>query len=495
MNTSQFFISFTISNQRFAVPLKYTKEIVDSLSITKIPMTSSFVEGIANYRGEIIPVLNLYVLIKKKKINTKHKFLILEINNKIIGLTISSSEEILGISPEEIEQKSENELISGIFHKNENVYFILNTKKLIEKLSSKNLKKKSTKPFVKKEQTEQITEKKDYFKILTFKLNNNLYAFQLKDVEEIINYREINFAPNLPSYVEGIIKNRNYLSPVINTKSLLEFNNTEYLTNSKIIFLKLNNSLVGTLVDSVENILNVDKQDILNTPFSTEKNSELKGIIEINGKLIMLIDILSYLKEDLLFLEKEFKKEQTLKKPKKQLQYVIIKLNNDIFAISVENILEIFSSNNITKIPNSKSSFEGLLNYRGNIIPVVNLRKKLTNTSSKQKNYKFLICKINDQQIALLVDEVIDTRSYYEEQIRDIPELGRKSNKIKKAIKDSTNTILILEIDKLLTSKEKINIEELSKEKDTSSLSQETIVPKKSKEKKKKSNIKLKRLK
>lgn len=91
------------------------------------------------------------------------------------------------------------------------------------------------------------------------------------------------------------------------------------------------------------------------------------------------------------------------------LQLVTFKIANEEFGIDILMVQEINKMINITKVPNSPPFVEGVVNLRGRIIPVVNLRKRLMfDTIETDKNTRIVVVEIKDQTIGFIVDEVCE---------------------------------------------------------------------------------------
>jgi len=91
------------------------------------------------------------------------------------------------------------------------------------------------------------------------------------------------------------------------------------------------------------------------------------------------------------------------------LQLVTFKIDNEEFGIDILMVQEINKMINITKVPNSPHFVEGVVNLRGRIIPVVNLRKRLMfDTKETDKNTRIVVVEIRNQTIGFIVDEVCE---------------------------------------------------------------------------------------
>lgn len=90
-----------------------------------------------------------------------------------------------------------------------------------------------------------------------------------------------------------------------------------------------------------------------------------------------------------------------------ELQLTGFRLGGLLFAIDLMRIKEVVLPQKLTGLPDTGSAMDGMINLRGTIIPVLNLRTKF-NLPQFTGNGKLIIVSLADKQMALLVDEVED---------------------------------------------------------------------------------------
>jgi purine-binding chemotaxis protein CheW len=98
-------VGFRIGNETYGVRIASVREIVRVPEITAVPNAPEMIEGVINLRGRIVPVMDL----RKRFSNfsdtadKKNRILVVELDNKLLGLIVSSASEVLKIPPSEIE--------------------------------------------------------------------------------------------------------------------------------------------------------------------------------------------------------------------------------------------------------------------------------------------------------------------------------------------------------------------------------------------------------
>jgi len=132
---------------------------------------------------------------------------------------------------------------------------------------------------------------------LTFRLENEVFALNVRNVVNILEMCKITRIPNMPHFVEGVINLRGEVLPVIDTRLKFGMSATEVTKSTCILVLEIhdaqNTTRMGVLVDEVKEVLEIDKDIIKLPPQITKKynNDFIIGMIEVDDSFIMLLDI------------------------------------------------------------------------------------------------------------------------------------------------------------------------------------------------------------
>ena len=105
-------------------------------------------------------------------------------------------------------------------------------------------------------------------------------------------------------------------------------------------------------------------------------------------------------------------------------QFVIFRMNNELCGIDIQKITTIEKLINITRVPKAPEAIEGVTNLRGEIIPVIELAKKLNMASNEPTdNTRIIIFRIDDISVGFIVDEVVEVVTLKPEQIEGISQV------------------------------------------------------------------------
>ena len=148
-------------------------------------------------------------------------------------------------------------------------------------------------------------------KYLTFSLAGEEYGIGILKIKEIIGMMPITTVPQTPEFVKGVINLRGKVIPVIDLRLKFGMEKAEYTERTCIIVVELKSQaadiLIGVVVDSVSEVLNIKADDVEDTPtFGTRLNTDyILGMAMMEGGVKILLDIDRVLsEEEVVLLEK-----------------------------------------------------------------------------------------------------------------------------------------------------------------------------------------------
>lgn len=129
--------------------------------------------------------------------------------------------------------------------------------------------------------------------LVVFKLASEFYAVDILKVKEIKLMTNITRVPHSPDYYKGVINLRGSVFPVIDLKKRLNLPDNEYTDETRIIMVRIEDTFVGIIVDSVVEVTTVDEKVIepIQTGNSDVNNKYLSGVAKHNEELLILLNI------------------------------------------------------------------------------------------------------------------------------------------------------------------------------------------------------------
>lgn len=145
----------------------------------------------------------------------------------------------------------------------------------------------------------------------------------------------------------------------------------------------------------------------------------------------------------------------------KEIKVLIFNLNNEYYATEIIDVERILEYSQPTKLPDIPNFVEGVINYEGNILPVVNIARRF-NMDEKEKNgeSKIIVIKDGVNKVGMIVDLVSEVRDVPRKNVENPPEIAIKISKryIKGLIKLENKIIIFLDLAKILSQEEKTYI-------------------------------------
>lgn len=119
-------------------------------------------------------------------------------------------------------------------------------------------------------------------KLIGFKLNEEEFVIEIERVKEIVRVPLVTRVSMAPDFVEGVTNLRGDILQVVNFHKIMELDNQPITDKSRIIVLDDKNVLAAIIVDSVSEVIEVEKEAVQSTPdiIAANKAKFLKGIIK-----------------------------------------------------------------------------------------------------------------------------------------------------------------------------------------------------------------------
>ncbi|MFH1289019.1 MAG: chemotaxis protein CheW [bacterium] len=317
-------VLFKIDRESWGLEILNIQEIIRIVEISSVPDAPSFVEGVINARGKVVPIINLRRMMKFPidELAIDAKIIIVKVENFVVGFIVDVVEDILAVEENKIELVQPGfyakDFVREIVKLEDKLVFLLNVNKVLELekkslseisekkdcLLGKKAKKMCPENSEKRKVLRQraldlakISIKEDEGKknsIIVFLLNNEWYGIEELRTKEILNMQKIFFVPQAPDYMEGIINERGTIVPIVNLSKFLGMEKSSILPSSKILVIDKYHIAIGLLVDAIDEVVHLD-WDVLQHAFTDfpqewKKTRFVKGEFQWREKVIAILD-------------------------------------------------------------------------------------------------------------------------------------------------------------------------------------------------------------
>ncbi len=144
------------------------------------------------------------------------------------------------------------------------------------------------------------------------------------------------------------------------------------------------------------------------------------------------------------------------------LQLVTFHVGDEEFGVEILDVREINRMMEITRVPHAPDFVEGVINLRGQVIPVVDLRKRFgLGTIERDKNARIVVVELGDKVVGFLVDSVSEVLRVPRSVVEPPPPIvgGIDSEYIEAVVKLDDRLLILLDLQRLLTKNEAQELE------------------------------------
>ena len=140
--------------------------------------------------------------------------------------------------------------------------------------------------------TEENKENK-ILQLVTFRIGNEEFGFDIFKVKEINRMLDITQIPNSQSTVKGVVNLRGSVIPVISLREKLNFSEIEHTKSTRIIVVEYKNKSIAFIVDEVSEVLRIDSSIIEKPPEMTTsvESAYINGVAKLENGLLILLDL------------------------------------------------------------------------------------------------------------------------------------------------------------------------------------------------------------
>ena len=497
------FVTFYIGEECFAFDMSVVQEIIWVPETVKVPLTPPSFLGLANLRGNILPVVDLRIILNcaANELTDASRVIIIDCGQPV-GLVVDRVDRVIQVEPDQIEpvtshqENIQADCLSGVIKQQAqgqaNLIQLLDGQKITAReftmFTASQSTALDTSRLAEIKETEAETEDEDDERqLVSFYLDNQEYAFEIARLKEIVRLpEEIHEVPNSDPNLMGIVSYRNQMLPLVNLNAMLGLNSHHDPEQSRVLVMTLqdsnfNASPIGLVVDKVHEILKIAHEQWEPVPeliAQQTQNNEIKAVCRLNqGKRIVSVLSLKNMfahpgMEAALAASQEYQEKSMQEVPKEQLQeheedeiqLVTFKLADEEYGILIENIQEIILiPEEINVVPRTPEYIEGMINLRGTVLPVIDMRKRLgMDAMSRQDSQRIIVLNIRGIKTGFIVDAVTEVLCVPKNYIEHAPKLSsEQANLMDKVInlREQKRIILIISTDKLLNEEELAEIQ------------------------------------
>jgi purine-binding chemotaxis protein CheW len=451
---TQQFVTFLAGDEVFAADMSPVKEIIRVPQVVRVPLAPAALEGLANLRGKVLPIISLRRLFGFPELehDDSTRALVIDVGQPL-GFVVDRVSSVMGVDAGHIEDVGSisttvnTEVLSGLIKDvgGHAMIMVLDFARLIQREFSQIAaitKNTSVAGAAQAQVQSEEEDSSDELQLVSFNVDGQEYAIAIEDVQEIVQVPEaVIHVPRSDSHVLGVMTLRNRLLPLVRLRRIFGLPDSALDEKSRIVVLTLNGISVGVVVDAVSEVLRVSKSGVDALPALLAREGNLAEVTAIcrldNGKRLVSIMTArnlfdhSAIKEALNTVnENELETSTDAKEVDDNLdddeQVVVFRLDKEEFGAPIASVQEIVRvPEELVRVPQAPSFVEGVINLRGTVLPVIDLRLRLgLKQVERTDRQRIMVFLISDVRTGFIVDQVAEVLKIPKSAIEAAPQLS-----------------------------------------------------------------------
>lgn len=483
VTTGQRFLTFRSSGQLYALPAQQISEVIRLPSVARVPHAPRGLLGLANLRGSVLPVASLRGLLGVDEAAEAGSRAIVLDGAAPVVLAVDGVETLVTVDADRIETRQSElaarpgERLAGTFAADGKSAFakILDIAALVGAAFAQEARTRQRRAVADLRTPEKAQDGRDDRQMLvSFDIAGQEYAFALDVVLEVLETPETLAAlPAGEDLVLGVSPFRDTLLPMLSLRGLLGFPvGGARDGREKVVVTKVGGALVGLVTDRMRAIFAADTDLIERIPsvLAARAGGEAKISAIYRGehgrRLISLLSPEQLFREDVMQRLKtangsaaEPMKDSAIPGGEER-QFLVFRLGEDEFGLPIEAVDEVARvPEQITRLPKTPKFLEGVINLRGEVLPVVDQRRRFDMPPLDQQGARRLIVVRTERHKAgLIVDGVSEVLRWRSDAIEPAPDLTNEAVRLVHGVinlEKAGRIVLLLDPAELLTRTER----------------------------------------
>jgi purine-binding chemotaxis protein CheW len=455
--SSDRFLTFRVDSQLYALPCDDVAEVIRVPVVARVPQSPPSLLGLGNLRGSVLPVVGLREMLGKPAaagLETS-RAIILDVGAPV-ALVVDSVVTLEAVSARQVETGQKEmgaqgtEKLLGAFSTGsaKEVAKILDIKALLQTAFSNRTLNKSqafkTQALKTQAGAQLVTETgalKKAEMLVTFEVADQEFALPLEAVQEILPLPPtVTAVARAEAVVLGMTSVRDTVMPLLSLRGLLGFGVKRAEAASdreKVIVMKLGGEQIGLVADQARSIVAADPDLMDPVPpilaARTGGESRIRSVFrgEAGRRLISILSPEQMFREEVMqrltagHQAHPTSTAQADAGGREELIVLVFRLGAGEFGLPIDAVVEVSQvPAQITRVPKTPKFLEGVVNLRGEVLPVVDQRRRFDMPQfDKNETRRLVVVKTERHRAGIIVDSVSDVLRTYRENVAPPPEL------------------------------------------------------------------------
>jgi len=486
------FLTFRSDEALYALPAEHVLEVILVPAVAHVPHSPPALLGVANLRGAVLPVVDLRTLLGAKQrsgASTATKAIVVEAATRC-ALAVDSVDALAAVAADGVEVREselgarEGEMLSGAFRSegHNEVAKILDLPRLLGAAFSMQprAQRQSHGRAAAAAGEQRSGAAAAATMLVTFEVANQEFAMELESVQEILPVpAAIALVPRAETLVLGVSSLRDRLLPLLSLRGLLGFPPAQASDGrEKVVVMTVGGAQVGLVADRARSILAADNASIDSLPpvLAARAGGEtrLKAVYrgDRGGRLVSILSPEHLFREDVMRRlgdhARPVESEALPAARQREQTFLVFRLGSDEFGLPIEAVDEVGElPAKITRLPKTPKFLEGVVNLRGDVVPVVDQRRRFDMPAAEDtERRRLVVVRTERHRAGLIVDAVSGVLRVLEDAVQAPPVLTEQIARLVRGVINLDETrrlVLVLDPSELLTPAERGRLDAFEK--------------------------------
>jgi purine-binding chemotaxis protein CheW len=453
------FVIFRIADGGFGFRLDDVGEIVRLPSLAHMPLAPRSLLGLANLHGVVLPVVSLRRLLglPDAPVDETARVIVIDRGDPV-GFLVDRIDNLLTLPADRVEKDDagagsiDPDLLDGVVKgaEGDSTIKILNPRHLLRdefaRLGASGPRSATRVSISSTRSGPTVAETQPQVSLVSFDLGQQEYALPLERVREIIPLPgQVSEVARSETAVLGVVTLRGRLLPLVSLRALLGLPSDPHRgERGKVVVLSMGSGTVGMVADRTRDILHVDPGLIDPAPPLLTRgagDAEVTSICRLDDgkRLVALLSPEQLFRSDLMLRVLSEQRDggdvsenQTDGNAMTDEQFIIFRLGDQEYGLPVAAVDEIARPpDQITRLPKAPAFIDGVINLRGNVVPIVDLRRRFELAAMELgRARRILILAVGGGKTGFMVDGVSEVMKLPTASIRPAPELSSEQMRL-----------------------------------------------------------------
>lgn len=485
------FVAFEMQGETFAFPMERVQEIIRMPELVRVPLGPPGLEGLANLRGRVLPVVCLRSCcgLPPVPVDDATRVVVVEASGATLGFVVDKVTAVTTVEAADIESADSiqatvrSDLLAAVVKgKDGRMTTVLDIQRLVDSEFTVLVRQGANSQAGSSRAQDKVPEESQTtVELVSFSVDGQEYALPIDRVREIVQTPDrITTVPNADARVVGVMDLRGGLLPVISLRQVFGLPSTDLALQNRIIVVTIQQEgregLVGVVLDTVREVLRVPAGlvgDLPSVVNGANRRSEVRSVcrLEDGRRLVSVLsaDALMNL-DDLDAVVREVAGGPQENEDGAGAMtvssgdgrggdelLVVFRLADGEYCVDVDTVQEIIRvPESLIRVPGTSDYVEGLVNLRGIVLPVVDLRTRLgLPRAVHDERQRIVVLILDGVRTGFVVDSVAEVLKVSTADLEPAPELSEEQAKVVTRVAnlaDQTRMLLVLETGQLLAS-------------------------------------------